>query len=214
MLKFILLAFLTIGQLQGSEIDDMKCPCRNGDPEYILYVRPGGDLGSQLNNFWSAVKDQKLNDPAVLDYPPHCSLTGFFKGTQSQESDYIAALKAALDDTNSVVIDIIGNKVIKKSKLDYIPLESSDLYAITTDFVKRIGVSTDFVKAKPKTFGYHISLRQNTNSKTTAKVRTLEDKYINLNANNLSENTTWALYLYRKASGNHLQLIEKVPLPT
>lgn len=61
--------------------------------QYILYVRPGGDLGSQLRQFWNSVKMRHLDNPAVLDYPPHCSLTGFFPGSISQEDEYILALK-------------------------------------------------------------------------------------------------------------------------
>ena len=57
--------------------------------KYILYLRPGGELGDQLRQFWKNIKKQNLDDPAVFNYPPHCSLTGFFSDSQSQEMEYI-----------------------------------------------------------------------------------------------------------------------------
>lgn len=206
MLKLGLLSiFLTInffsGQLQGA--------CQL-DPDYIVYVRPGGALGNQLQKFWTSVKKQNLNDPVVLKYPPHCTLTGFFPGTRAQEKEYIAALRKAIEGTNPIVINL-ANSVNQKPKLDYIPLTSSDLFAITTEFANLIDLPSKYIKAKPGTFGYHISLRQDTDAATTAAVRKLEDKYINLKAPKLSEKTTWAIYLYRK-SGDLLEEIVKIPI--
>lgn len=216
MFKFALFSiFFTVnliaGSLQGSEYDlTMRCGCSHRDPDYILYLRPGGALGSQLNKFWTNVKKQNLNDPVVLNYPPHCSLTGFFPGSVSHEHEYIAALKEAIKNANPVSI-AIGKNVEQRPKLDYIPLTSPDLLALTTDFVHLIGISSKYIKAEPGTFGYHISLRQDTTATTTLAVRKLEDKYINLSAPNLSKKTTWALYLYRK-TGNKLEEIVKIPI--
>ncbi len=213
MLRLAFLFLLTFNfVLQGSEPDPVRsCRCRHSDPDYILDLRPGGALGKQLRKFWNSVKDQNLKNPAVLNYPPHCSLTGFFPGNTADEEQYIEALQKAVKGKNPVTIDI--KTLQQKPKLDYISLSSPDLLAITTKFVKLIGISPEFIKAKPKTFGYHITLRQKTDEKTTAAVRKLENKYINLKAKNLSENTTWALYLYRK-SGNQLEEIAKIPIET
>lgn len=181
--------------------------------QYILYVRPGGDLGNQLRQFWNNVKIRRLDNPAVLDYPPHCSLTGFFPGSISQEDEYILALRQALKNMEPISIQITSKKVQQGPKLDYIPLASPDLLAITTKFVELIGISTKYIKAQPGTFGYHISLREDTKAKTTASVRKLEDKYIDLAASGLSKKTTWALYIYRKMN-NQLKEVVRIPIET
>lgn len=185
-------------------------PPREPSIQYILYLRPGGALGRQLDQFWTNVKKSKLNDPAVLKYPPHCSLTGFFPGTRADEETYVAALRGALDGIDPIFIEITERTIHQGPKLDYIPLESSDLLAITTQFVKLIGISKDYIKGQRGTFGYHISLREDTDPVTTTRVRKLEKQYINLRARNLKQNTTWALYLYRKQNN---QLVEVVKIP-
>ncbi len=212
MLRLALLFLLTFNcSLQGSELNPIRsCNCHS-DPDYILDLRPAGALGKQLSKFWKRVKDRNLKNPAVLNYPPHCSLTGFFPGKTAAEEEYIEALKQAVNERKSITINI--KTLQQKPKLDFIHLTSPDLFAITSKFVKLIGISPEFIKGKPKTFGYHISLRQKTDEKITPAIRKLENKTLNLKAKNLSENTTWALYLYRK-SGSKLEELAKIPIET
>lgn len=163
-----------------------------------------------MAKFWASVKKNKLNDPPVLNYPPHVSLTGFFPGNATQEEEYIAALRHSIDHARPISVKIASKTVQQGPKLDYIPISSPDLLTVTTDFVKLIGVSSNFIKGKPKTFGYHISLRNDTNEKTTSAVRKLEAQFIHLNAKNIKK-TTWAVYLYRKVN-NQLEELVKIPV--
>lgn len=174
---------------------------KKGKTTYILLARPGGALGTQVNKFWSDVKAQKLANPAVLDYHPHITLTGFFSiKSPVTESKLKSALKNALNAAKVVPIAIKGTSIKKTKSLDYIPFKnSSALKAIAADFLHRAKVNKSYIKPSSNSnIGYHLTLRQNTTETVKKKVRELEDKDINLAATNLNKKTTWKLYIYKK----------------
>ncbi|WP_068468532.1 hypothetical protein [Candidatus Protochlamydia phocaeensis] len=204
---------------QHPDVVDWVVGAASGKVEYILYLRPGGALGNQLRKFWNAVKDKHLKNEAVDKYPPHCSLTGFFPGKMSQEDDYKEDLNQALQGRGPINLKITSTAVSQGPKLDYIPLQSSDLLSITMAFVNLLQLPQEFldthpefIKGLPGHFGYHISLRENTNAKTTTQVRKLENQYINLSTPNLAQNTTWSLYIYRRINGGALDEVTRVPI--
>ena len=102
--------------------------------DYILYVRAGGNFGSELHTYWHTVKnDPVISHDAIRNYPPHCSLTGFFPKDQSREA-YILAVENAIQQLGSTPRTISINGLIQgnqKSRLDYIKLSSSYLLHLT-----------------------------------------------------------------------------------
>lgn len=189
------------------------------DTTYILYARPGGELGKQLHKFWQDVKAKGIKNPAVDDYPPHISLTGFFSGENNKKTEdklIVALQKAISSKKGNIPIHIKGNSIIQKNEhkdndkdmddinLDYIPFQfSSVLHDVAVDFLHRAGADPKFIKPKKGSkIGYHLTLREKTFGKTTEKIRKLEKQDINLDASHLQQNTTWALYIYKKTNGN------------
>lgn len=198
--------------LLTQEVATLEVAQKASSTRYILPARPGGRLGSQLDHFWSDVKKAKLNNPAVLDYPPHITLTGFFPiknpDTAAGEQRLIRSLQDSIQPATVVPIVIKGTFIVRTDSLDYIPFQNSPiLKAITINFLDRIPVDANFLRPQPGSKrGYHITLRQNTNANTTKRVRQLENQDIHLNAAGLQAHTTWRLCIYKK-TGNTLTRI-------
>lgn len=184
------------------------------DTTYILYARPGEALGTQLRHFWNANKSQHLNNPAVLNYPPHVTLTGFFPvdnpDDPDQEAILIDALEQAVNEVSGVIPITIGASIRQSKNLDTIPISSSVLSPVTVSFLDTAGINLSYLRPKPGS-NYHITLREDTQGSTTTKVQQLEKKYINLKAQNLQQNTTWSLYIYKKTNGVLME-IHRIPV--
>jgi hypothetical protein len=178
--------------------------------EYILYARARGKLGNELNAYWRAVKkDKDISHAAIRDYPPHCSLTGFFPMTETRE-DYIQAVEDAIEQLGNTPRTITikglfqGNQ---KQALDTIKLSSSYLLAVTQDFMSNASVPQKYLKNAQK---YHITLRnhifkQNVTRKMN-KIQSLERKI------NLFAPVSWSLFLYERDDDGILSVIEEFPL--
>jgi hypothetical protein len=187
---------------------------------YILYARPNGELGNQLRRFWKAVKDKNLANPAVFDYPPHVTLTGFFPidnpDDSLEEQKLIDSLQAAIESVDITPINIAGKSIKTSNSLDYISIKNSvGLRNVTKDFLEGAGIDPSYFRPKPKsTIGYHISLREKPDEKIsqkklkqlTSKIRKLEKDNIDLSTPNLQEDTSWRLYIYKK-TGKKLEII-------
>lgn len=215
---------MSIDEIAAAPIDELFGDGALGeslDPSkiyYILYARPGGILGTQLDNFWSAVINKGLKDPPVQNYPYHVTLTGFFPleepNEKAEEKHLIAALESAIYGAPKTIPITFDSKISTSSSFDYISIKSPAVHAIAVDFLDRAGLDPDLIRPKPKAkTGYHISLREDTDASTTAEVRKLEKSKINLTAPNIQKNTTWALYLYKKL-GKKWTIIYSQPIKT
>lgn len=180
--------------------------------DYILYLRARGALGKELRTYWDDVKaDSDISHKAITNYPPHCSLTGFFPATKSEKT-YIDAVNSAMRSlgnmprTVTVVGLIQGNAT---SKLDYIKLSSNYALAVTKAFMTNASIPSRYLK-DPISFTYHITLRnhvfQKNVKKKMKKIQGLEKK-INLHAN-----ASWSLFLYERDTNGDLSVIEEFPL--
>ncbi len=179
--------------------------------DYILYVRPQKKLGSEFSTYWKAVKkDSSISHKAITDYPPHCSLTGFFPANKSEKT-YIKAVNDAIKSLGSartITIDglVQGNVT---SRLDYVKLSSSYLLAVTKAFMNNASVPMSFLK-DPKTFTYHITLRDHTFQKNAdkklKKIQRLEKKI------NLKAKASWSLFLYERDDNGDITPIKEFPL--
>lgn len=180
--------------------------------EYILYVRPGSRLGSELRTYWNKVKrDSDISHSAITTYPPHCSLTGFFPKNKSK-SAYVQAVKDAMDSLQdkSKRITVVGLvQGTETQALDYIKLSSSYLLAVTKAFMKNASVPSSYLK-DPLSFPYHITLRnhvfvQNV-AKKMKKIQSLERKI------QLRAKASWSLFLYERDASGHLSIVDEFPL--
>ena len=64
--------------------------------ELILYAEPGGELGARCAELWAATSVSDLSTTAQ-EYPPHVTLTGFFRRHRERIGDVRLALTDALD---------------------------------------------------------------------------------------------------------------------
>lgn len=178
----------------------------------ILYVRPRGQLGKQFRTYWDAVKaDPDIAHKAITNYPPHCSLTGFFPFDKSEKT-YIKAVQEAIKSLNGTPRTITINGLVQgnaKSKLDYVKLSSSFLLAVTKAFMANASVPQQYLK-DPQAFTYHITLRDHIfHSKVNKKMKKIQslEKKIALNAK-----AAWSLFLYERDDNGDLSIIEEFPL--
>lgn len=178
--------------------------------DYILYVRARSDLGGELRSYWQAVRsDPDIDHKAIRDFPPHCSLTGFFP-KKSSKGTYIKAVKDAIQQVNLPRVITINGLIQgnEHQKLDYIKLSSAYLLAVTQAFMNNASIPQKYLK-NPLDFPYHITLRdhifQKNVSKKMKKIQSLERKI------NLSAKTYWSLFLYKRENGT-LDVIEEFPL--
>jgi hypothetical protein len=177
--------------------------------EIILYARARGKFGDELRTYWDAVKNSSLSQKAIRDYPPHCSLTGFFNRAKTDE-EYIADLETAIRDLGDVDNSVFITGLVRGAnggKFDYIGLQSTYLANLTTQFVDIIGINTKYIKNPDQ---YHITLSNHAykNKKNAAKIAKLQ------HAIKLSAESKWSVFLYKRKGGpgNKVELIKEIPL--
>lgn len=64
--------------------------------QLIVYATPGGGIGEACGRFWNQAQASGIATSAQ-SYPPHCSLTGFFKSSGELVSDVEALLRAEVE---------------------------------------------------------------------------------------------------------------------
>lgn len=64
--------------------------------ELILYAEPGGELGARCAEFWAAMSAADAATDAQT-YPPHVTLTGFFRRGPDRVMPVVDAFTRALD---------------------------------------------------------------------------------------------------------------------
>lgn len=72
--------------------------------ELVLYAEPGGELGARCADLWAATSVADVSTTAQ-EYPPHVTLTGFFRRTPEQFDRVLGALIDALDATVPAGLD-------------------------------------------------------------------------------------------------------------
>lgn len=180
--------------------------------DYIFYLRARGVLGDELRTYWWTVrKDPDISHDAIRDYPPHCSLTGFFPKNESRET-YIQAVVDAIQQFENMPRTITIQALIQggpKSKLDYISLSSSYLLEVTQAFMNNASIPQQFLK-NPDDFTYHITLRDHLFKKEVKKklkkIQSLQQKI------NISAQVSWSLFLYERNDDGQLSVVEEFPI--
>jgi ubiquitin-associated SH3 domain-containing protein len=85
-------------------------PTEDDEPrrELILYATPTGPLADTIGRYWRRVEASTGPGPTTAQtYPPHCTLTGFFRRRGARAEAAIADLVAAVDRAGAVPSDAV-----------------------------------------------------------------------------------------------------------
>lgn len=83
--------------------------------ELILYAEPGGQLGARCAEFWAAMSAADAATDAQ-SYPPHVTLTGFFRRPPERTISIVDALARAVDAAAPQGLD--GVRWVEPAELD------------------------------------------------------------------------------------------------
>jgi hypothetical protein len=173
--------------------------------QYIVLLSADGPLGTDLNNYWEAVKDSDLDHEAISKYPPHCTITSFFHPTQPA-SYYLNIIQQAISSISSTPYVTVTSYIQHDKTLDYLILTSSYLTTFGLKFLQLAGLPRSFVKGPKGTTGFtfHITLRDKTFDKSLDRLQRIHD----VQDENIDprDNAGWFIGLYIKENDNPVQL--------
>ncbi len=78
--------------------------------ELILYATPTGELAEAIDRYFAEV-DASLGSTTAQAYPPHCTLTGFFRRSHAGAEAAIAAMGHRLDAAGPLpddAVEVVG----------------------------------------------------------------------------------------------------------
>ena len=121
----------------------------------IVYAVPLGPLGDQLEAYWHRTAPIRPN--AALEYPPHCTVTGFFHRRPEDITGVVAALERAMaDGGGSPVAPAVSRMVLDGSWFGLV-LEAPGLVDLAARFAGLVPTGPDDDAVRPKT-DPHLSL--------------------------------------------------------
>lgn len=85
----------------------MTDPDTTGLARLIVYACPAGELAAQCDQFWAFA--QGVGSTTAQTYPPHVSLTGFFRRPPSRVGSLVDEIEAALAATpDPPVVEVVA----------------------------------------------------------------------------------------------------------
>lgn len=104
--------------------------------ELILYATPSGPLADQCHRYFRAVED--CGSTTAQLYPPHCTLTGFFRRPAERRREIIAEVDTVLDEVGPVPVGEVEVSELRTED-DWVGLvlRSPWLEATTAEFKAR-----------------------------------------------------------------------------
>jgi ubiquitin-associated SH3 domain-containing protein len=78
--------------------------------ELILYATPTGELAESIDRYFAEV-DASAGTTTAQTYPPHCTLTGFFRRSHAGAEAAIAAMGRGIDAAGPVpddAVEVVG----------------------------------------------------------------------------------------------------------
>lgn len=184
------------------------------DIQYIVLLRADGPLGADLDDYWDDILnvDKDLCHQAIKQYPPHCTITGFFHPAHSADY-YLNAIQQAIINIGGIPSVDVNPSIQHGKTLDYIELTSTYISDFGDEFVSLVGLPHTLVKGPPG-FGFHITLRDKTFKPTLnrlKRIRALQKQFINP-----SDPAGWLIYLYIRKNDvltPYLKPIRIIPVP-
>ena len=123
--------------------------------DLILYATPLGELAEQCDHYFERATAR--GGTSAQTYPPHCTLTGFFRRTAARADEVAAWTQTFLDERRGAWSDL---QVVRlRSQHDWIGLElsSPQLEQLASDYgeLQQVGPGEDAIR--PKSW-LHLSL--------------------------------------------------------
>lgn len=117
--------------------------------ELILYATPSGPLGDALDDLFRQIAER--GSTTAQDFPPHCTLTGFFHRDHADIPRIAAEVDHAIATIDRTSIDAVGIVALHR-RPDWVGLElaSGWLRDLTAGFVDAhvVGANDDAIRPK------------------------------------------------------------------
>lgn len=176
--------------------------------EYIVYACPTETLGRQIDDFMER-SAREVGPNAAHPYPPHITLTGFFRDTADACSLYGDALHRA----HEAILRGIELPIVRIRKLQASPqfiglrIESPVLLSLAEYFARhpQVAARPEAVRLK---CNLHLSLAYGFPKQQYARLRALAERTIDLRAN-----VGWCLRYYERRAGDQWVLHRQWQLP-
>ena len=157
------------------------------EAELIVYAVPVGPLAEAIDAFFAEVASRPSR---AQDYPPHCTLTGFFHDDADAIGTYVEAARGVARPVN---VDIR-----LRTTTEWIGLEvqSPDLQQLTRDFAARVGpIASRRDPIRPKDW-LHVSLAYGHDADDSDDLAELATRIVDPSAD-----VDWELRLYERRNG-------------
>lgn len=173
----------------------------------IVYACPVGTLADQLDAYFAAAW-QRCGANTAHCYPPHCTLTGFFRDELAAAGVYIEQLSAVLHEAYqrrpTPVIEITG--MYCTPHFHYLKLESPWLHECISNFAARAESPTRQEALRVKDW-YHLSLAYEFPPEQHEPLRDLAERYVDPAAA-----VEWELRFYHQHAGGAWTCLHAWPL--
>jgi hypothetical protein len=139
--------------------------------DLIVYATPVGPLAADLATYLDEVR-VRVGPNRAHDYPPHCTLTGFFHDLPGAVPSYESALERALAAVAlpSPVVEIRGLRI--EPAWHGLELTAPALAAVVAGFVRRAASGTRVDALRPKSW-LHLSLAYEFDERDAARLAEL-----------------------------------------
>jgi hypothetical protein len=127
--------------------------------ELIVYASPTGRLGRACADYFEAASE--LGGTTAQTYPPHCTLTGFFRRAENRSNEVVAEMGDQIrlaGDAPSRVVNVSGLRVF--DGWVGLTIDSPWLVDLTSSIIAehRLGPTDDALRQKDR---LHLSLAYN-----------------------------------------------------
>lgn len=160
--------------------------------ELILYATPTGAFADACDRYWATL--ERLGSPTTAQtYPPHCTLTGFFRRKPADIPRAVGEVAAVSQATGG---DLTVSAARLKKSGDWVgfALESLPFEAAIREFVSRHVVGDGDDTLRPKTW-LHLSLSYGDGADPDRHLTEAEQVFSGVEAGH------WSLGLWRRRDG-------------
>lgn len=165
--------------------------------ELILYATPEGDVGEACARYWATLERSRRRTTAQ-EFPPHCTLTGFFHRDRDEVGRIVGEIGEVLASTPD-------SMSVRSARLEVVDdwvglvLDAPVFDDVIERFVARHRVGAGDDRLRPKTW-LHLSLAYGAGADT---------RYHREAASSLFGETrpeTWSVALWQRRDGRWLRL--------
>lgn len=175
-----------------------------GRRSLIVYAVPAGPLGDQLDEYWHRAAPILPN--AALDYPPHCTVTGFLHRGAHQVDGLVAALDRSVAETVDGAVAPVVDRMVLDGQWFGLVLQAPALVDLAERFAVIAPTGSDDDPVRPKR-DPHLSLAYEFAPEDSASLAALAALTVRPDAS-----ARWELRLYEGRRGGPWQALAAWPL--